>query len=105
MNLRDACEEAIECLEMWVETDAEKRGSVGVLGTRMVINHIVNALADSKDDVPAATVAAWRHNYRTTLQALHDENNVLRSTAGTLGAQLSALRSAIEPKKWWQLWR
>jgi hypothetical protein len=35
-------------------------------------------------------IAAWRHNYRVTLQALHDENNALRAAAATLSAKLAA---------------
>jgi hypothetical protein len=113
MNFIDACNEAIECLEMWCTAKAVRwEGGPGyvpisTLGTRMVINRIKRALAENKVTVladenevySAAQVNEWREHYRKTLATLHDENNALRSTASSLSAKLiakEAPRSLLE---------
>jgi hypothetical protein len=112
MNLREACEEAIECLEMWHASNAERWdpgtdvwGSSGyekisTVGTGMVINRIRRALADHKDGIAADQVAAWRRNYRVTLQTLHDENNALRAAAASLAAKLAAKEAPRSLLEW-----
>jgi hypothetical protein len=100
MNYIDACNEAIECLEMWCDAKAMRWEGEGhdsgyapipLLGTRMVINRIKRALAENPGaNYTAAEVNFWRAHYRATLATLHDENNALRSTAASLSAKLAA---------------
>jgi hypothetical protein len=100
VKLLDACNEAIECLEMWCDSKAmrwEGEGHdsgyapISTLGTRMVINRIKRCIAENPGPhYTAAEVNEWRQHYRETLMTLHDENNQLRSTAASLSAKLVA---------------
>ena len=114
MTLSDACIEAVECLEMWRQSEAEKWNpdpdingyeKISTLGTRMVINRIKRTLAEnSGPHYTAEEVNKWRHNYRVTFQALHDENNRLRTLASDYMVRLAKLEYRTR-KRWWQLWK
>jgi hypothetical protein len=66
------------------------RAAITLLGRRADDAAVMLAAARDANIKNASDVAAWRQNYRATLQALHDENNALRAVAATLSAKLAA---------------